>query len=51
MLLVYLPALIFEACLEMLNEPLRRAEHETRGDRELSANLGPGHKACMQRAR
>ena len=55
MLLVYLPALIFEACLKMLNEPLRRAEHETRGDRELSANLsanlGPGRKACIQRAR
>jgi hypothetical protein len=40
MLLIYLPALIFEGFCEMLLEPMRAAERQTRGNRELSAGLG-----------
>ena len=32
MLLAYLPALIFEAVLEMMNEPARRAETQNQHD-------------------
>jgi hypothetical protein len=46
MLLIYLPALIFEGFCEMLLEPMRPAERRTRGNRELSAGLGdPCHEA------